>query len=337
MTLRTQLKKIVIHSCMENLIPKNNRGELDPFERAVLNRGPGHYVYTNKEKQFGRYLLAIEDASDIAAKCVKNHLRQILNDIRPGIIQPNTLRSSSYVIPGITRGTNKTGNVIERVYHLDVSLGEDGHFAAAITYTNKRVEIFDSMCTHNQQGKLFQDFAAYFYKKGFRNIVQLCPPKGKMYQPSGGFIHCSNNKMNNQKSLRDYLNERGGVGDLNMNRILKYHVFDVMSQHHFCYAEAIVFLCHRLIGTPMGPSSTPTRRLVFIKKVMWGLVHKYQPDTDIHNFPWIVRTTHTNYNSRVNLIVPRKNIDVGFRLEQIDMSGVPNTLKDIIIWAARGT
>jgi hypothetical protein len=78
--------------------------------------------------------------------------------------------------------------------------------------------------------------------------------------------------------------------------------YDELSQHHFCYIEAFIAMMHDTLGTPIGPTD-PRDRLQFVKKVVWGLVHKYTPPSNRtslkwkyfeKNFPYFLRITNTN-------------------------------------------
>jgi hypothetical protein len=322
---------------MTSLVPAVNRGKLDPFERAVLNRGIGHYNYTATEKSFGRKLLAIEDASEDAKHIIFRHMRQILDDIKKGI-KSSKIKPSGSFVPNVKISRNAPNSKNKDIYHIDLDLGKDGgHFAAAIVYQNKKIEIFDSMCSEDSQGKSFHDFAVAMRRKypGY-DIIQSCP-KGNVFQPSGGFIYCTNSKTNNEQELMTYLAQKNvELNATTRNRYLKYHVFDVLSQHHFCYIEAIIFLSHRFLGTTMGPSRNPEERLVFIKKVIWGLAKLYNASTDkfTNNFPYYLRTTGTRFNNKTKLILPTQQ--VGFQIKKITMPDqTPTSVKQVIEAAAR--
>jgi hypothetical protein len=61
-------------------------------------------------------------------------------------------------------------------------------------------------------------------------------------------------------------------------------------------------MMHDTLGTPIGPKD-PRDRLEFVKKVVWGLIHKYTPPSNrtsfkwkyfVTNFPYFLRITNTN-------------------------------------------
>ena len=79
-----------------------------------------------------------------------------------------------------------------------------------------------------------------------------------------------------------------------------------MSQHHFCYMESI-YAMMLAIGLTKNPGpNDPRKRIAFIKKFIWGMIHKYTPKSKrgtakwkyfSKTFPYIMTTLSKNGKS----------------------------------------
>jgi hypothetical protein len=115
------------------------------------------------------------------------------------------------------------------------------------------------------------------------------------YQPTGGFYPKTISQLKARLAQKNIqIND-----EKYLDQIFEISQYDELAQHHFCYIESFVYMCHRLLGTPMGPTQ-PRERIVFIKKVIWGLVHKFGLLNKVpasvktyfeRNFPWYLKFT----------------------------------------------
>jgi len=118
-------------------------------------------------------------------------------------------------------------------------------------------------------------------------------------QPSGGFVTTNYNNFTNTPgdwgaTIRNKYGEKVAKGAFKISQ------YDELSQHHFCYMEALyaMMLASGLTKNP-GPND-PRKRISFIKKFIWGIIHKYTPKSERNTaewkyfsktFPYIMTTT----------------------------------------------
>jgi hypothetical protein len=225
------------------------------------------------------------------------HAREILHSTRPDVLQKILLDFGLPVIIRHDIALNNNGSILPAVLkgdlmlaYISMNMPEGGHFAAAVVKVPQRqLVLYDSMCSscgpHTYFPNILRAFRQLF--PGF-TIVQFTP---NFYQPSGGF--CDNKRGFPQKVAKVI----GKQPDWDL--VYKAHQFDAMSQHHFCYVEAIVFLSHMVFGTTMGPAgaSRLEDRLIFIKKVVWGLIKKYTAKKLHPNFCYIMHLGNVTYKN----------------------------------------
>jgi hypothetical protein len=204
--------------------------------------------------------------------------------------------------------------------YVSLELTVGGHFASAFV-SGDSVYIFDSMCSscgpHN-------DYE--FFEKIFKNMKPGYKMKlvstNAFYQPSGGF--CVDTKKNmNKLMIKTFGHNR------NIDKVFHFQHFDTMSQHHFCYIEALVFLFHAAFKTPIGPKNNPDKRLEFIKKVGWGLLQMFGNRKSLK--PGKFAEYMTIENTRVNkgITLPSK-IPEKYIIKKIKLPGKHKNIPDLI-------
>jgi hypothetical protein len=204
--------------------------------------------------------------------------------------------------------------------YVSLELTVGGHFASAFV-SGDSVYIFDSMCSscgpHN-------DYE--FFEKIFKNMKPGYKMKlvstNAFYQPSGGF--CVDTKKNmNKLMIKTFGHNR------NIDKVFHFQHFDTMSQHHFCYIEALVFLFHAAFKTPIGPKNNPDKRLEFIKKVGWGLLQMFGNRKSLN--PGKFAEYMTIENTRVNkgITLPSK-IPEKYIIKKIKLPGKHRNIPDLI-------
>lgn len=314
--------------------------------------GNGDYDFTEKEAARGveiaRDMLAVEDASEIAKSYMfeSDVFERILKDIggKDYTTHCSTFSNRTLKKNLVTCGTRKSKDII----HIGYVIGNDsnsnsnngnnepsGHYSGAVREGNT-VRFFDSMCT-SAYGPRFKGYIRKRYGNNVK-IVQDFP--NNYFQPSGGFAPES---IRNFKSM--LRNSNLNVSDDNIGNAFRVSQYDLLSQHHFCYIESLVYLFHKKLGTSIGPSGNdPEKRLKFIKAVMWALIFKYaRPETKTHkfkyfhnNFKYYLTLTHVRYHTK-GFYLPTRKGDFSYALKKINMmppSRAKNaTIKQIIDWA----
>ena len=118
-------------------------------------------------------------------------------------------------------------------------------------------------------------------------------------QPSGGFVKNSYSTFTNDPSnwgslILNKLGEKGARGAFRLSQ------YDELSQHHFCYMEALYAMMLAIGRTKNPGPNDPRKRISFIKKFIWGIIHKYTPKSERNTaewkyfsktFPYIMSTT----------------------------------------------
>jgi hypothetical protein len=217
-----------------------------------------------------------------------------------------------------------------------------GHVAGVIVnHTTKTINISDSM------GK--PAGITHFVnplKRKYKNYTINNHSKNQGPQPSGGFT-----KRYKDTFIRE-LKEAGLKTDAFPNKfkeaLFKIHSYDELSQHQFCYIESLVYICSQVFGTPTG-TNVPRDRIIFIKKVIWALIMKFNllkdaPDpvkryflknfkyyikvvtVDGKNIPLVKRMYHVPSNKRIE----DKHIKLVPKLIHMPEVTPSTTMKDLI-------
>jgi hypothetical protein len=278
--------------------------------------------------EHARCLLAIEDATEMAKLYLHNVgvFEQIAKDIKRESRQRFTFNCSKITDIKVRKST-----VMEYIL-LETSYDDDsGHYGLAkINHLQGTATIYDSMV------KSESDF-----KVPLENVLmgryRVYESKNKL-QPTGGFI---------AKSLEEFKepNYSGGVPKKLLEEAFELSQYDELSQHHFCYVEAFLAMMNQIGMTHPGPGD-PRDRLTFVKRVTWGLIHKYVPKEKrdsiqwryfVKNFPYIMETWSPD-NKRLRIVrgyvqVPpyKRMLKKLYLRDDIDERW---SLKRIVDWAA---
>ena len=262
--------------------------------------------YKNNPKHASIHLLALENASEIAKKYLQapGLFEQIMKDII------GTRGYISYQIKTTKNNLNIQRKKYPQDHHENFVLVSEtfgngsGHYGLIhLQHQNGKVRVYDSM--YGDGASKFQNVAQKWTKTRSENRASAtswdipavrsifgCKAKVRnlasgnintiQVQPSGGFV--SSNYTN-------FLNEnyngtgRNGFGKQIENLYgkvvakgaFRLSQFDELSQHHFCYMESI-YAMMLAIGLTKNPGpNDPRKRISFIKKFIWGMVHKYTP------------------------------------------------------------
>jgi hypothetical protein len=276
-----------------------------------------------------RQLLAIEDASEMAKRYL--HKPGIFEKIAEDI-KLETQVDFEFQCSDVSTMKFKKRRGLEYIL-MEVSYDDNntGHYGVAkVNHYDKAVRLYDSMV------KVESDF-----KTPLENLLTqrytLTISKSHL-QPTGGFVAESFEKFKDP----DYSD---GVPKKMLEKAFELSQYDELSQHHFCYVESLLAIMNDLgLGNP-GPGD-PRDRLVFIKRVVWGLIHKYTPVRNTvqwnyfeTNFRYIFETKNS-YGKRFKMIhgyiqIPTDEVNIRLKtLHLRDDIDEKWTLKEIVDWAA---
>ena len=288
-----------------------------------------------------KYLMAIEDASEIAKQIIQ----------APGIFEKigmDIKKETDYDFKFTCNRTSRMKKPIKMgrkgVQYLHISHtypGGDGHYALAkVNHDSKSITLFDSMGAGRRE-----------FKNELRTVYgqeYIIRNKMNTFQPTGGFVSTD---LENYKKLLKNTKIRIQNKKI-LEKSFEISQYDELSQHHFCYIEAFVAMMHDTLNTYIGPKD-PRDRLVFIKRVVWGLIHKYVPLSSrkstkwnyfVKNFPYYLRiTTKDDKRFKLNHIVQVPTFVSDTNLQSIKRSFIkidlPSninnswSLKQIVNWA----
>jgi len=273
-------------------------------------------------------LLAIEDASEMAKKYLHKGgiFEKIMWDIKNETGKNFTFRCVKTNAMKVKKRGSLEYILMEKSYDNGA-----GHYGMArVNHMERSGRFFDSMM------KSESDFKNPL-EKALTKRYTLTESKNKL-QPTGGFV---------AGSLEEFKepNYSGGVPKKVLDEAYELSQYDELSQHHFCYVESLLAMMNDLGHGDPGPGD-PRDRLTFVKRVVWGLIHKYIPKTSrrsaqwryfVTNFPYILETRGPN-GKRLRMVrgyvqVPPYTVT----LKKLNLRGDIDdswSLKRIVDWSA---
>ena len=260
-------------------------------------------------------LLAIENASEIAKTYLQapGMFEQIMKDII------GTRGYISYQIKTTKNNLNIQRKKYPQDHHEDFMLVSEtfgngsGHYGLIhLQHQNGKVRVYDSM--YGEGGSTFQNVAQKWTKTRSENRASAtswdipavrsifgCKAKVRnrsdgnvdviQVQPSGGFVTTNYTNFLNENyngTGRNGFGKQieGLYGKIVAKGAFKLSQFDELSQHHFCYMESI-YAMMLAIGLTKNPGpNDPRKRIAFIKKFIWGMIHKYTPKSKRKTAKW---------------------------------------------------
>jgi hypothetical protein len=251
---------------------KNESSEIDTND-YIESR-----IMTNSR---ARKLLAIEDASEMAKLYLHNKgvFEKIAADLKKETGKDFTFHCKKTKTMKVKKKSDIEYVMMEIKY--DDSAGHYG--MAKVNHKNKTARLYDSMVKDES------DFKAPL-EKVLTKRYKVTESKNKL-QPTGGFV---------AGSLKEFKepNYSGGIPKKLLEDAYELSQYDELSQHHFCYVESLLAMMNDMGHGDPGPGD-PRDRLIFIKRVIWGLLHKYVPKEKrksaqwkyfVKNFPYIMET-----------------------------------------------
>lgn len=277
-------------------------------------------------------LLAIENASEIAKRIIQQYYEDILKCIR----RESRVEGSFILKCKNTENLTVCPQLDQEFVHLEKVLenGEDGH-AIYVRVDNVKKILY----VHDSMGKdaYLNEFTDIFEDRypGYKII-----DKSQGHQPTGGFIQST------VESFKWNMSIKGNPQYL--KKALLVSQYDELSQHHFCYIESFVAMMYDMLHMKRNGPHDPRDRLIFIKKVVWGLIHKFHRgcrDDKVWKyfeeiFPHAMLTRNMD-GTRLRMKdqtfqIPKgtnfKKIIRKIEMEKIDDSW---SLRDILLWSAK--
>ena len=299
---RTQLMKVIGEKTL-------NFSRNDYIERIT-----GQQVKEGKMRHAAISLLAIENASEIAKGYLhaKGMFEQIMKD---------AIGTRGYISYQI-KTTKNNLNIQRKQYPydhyqnfilVDETFGNgSGHYGLIhLQHQNGKVRVYDSM--YGAGGSKFENVARKWTKTNGTprvgqpwNIPEVrsifgCKAKVRnradgnieviQIQPSGGFVATNYNNFLNENYNDQGRNGFGKqierlYGKVVAKGAFRLSQYDELSQHHFCYMESI-YAMMLAIGLTKNPGpNDPRKRVSFIKKFIWGMIHKYTPKSKRRTAKW---------------------------------------------------
>jgi len=282
------LKNIPVRNRLLRIKNENAEIDTDDYIESRIN--------TNAK---ARNLLAIEDASEVAKYYLhkKGVFEQIAKDIQAEsgkkykYFYRKTTKMNSRKLSCLSARSGVDYMLMEHVYPDDDIPEESwsGHYGMARIDHNRGVaRIYDSMRDSRSdfQAPLSQFLSGKYKVVGasiFGCTGRLKNEAGANLnpQPTGGFVSESFNEFKN----KNYAGGRGGVPKKLLVDAFTLSQYDEMSQHHFCYMESFHAMMADLGLAHPGPQD-PRERLEYIKRFIWGVIHKYVPKANRKTAQW---------------------------------------------------
>src|SRR6056300_111985 len=235
-----------------------------------------------KTDKMSRQLMAIEDASEMAKKYLhrKGLFERIGEDIK---------RETGKDFTFTCKRNTKAKKPLEYIMMEWKANGADfGHYGLARVERDKgKAVIYDSM---TNVGSSFEN------KFPSKYTVTIKKTLGKPQQNDVEVMNDVQSFVNKHKQLLK------GFSKEDIEQIFLLSQYDELSQHHFCYVESFISMMVDLgLATP-GPKD-PRERIVYVKRVMWALIHKYVPKSVrnttqwkyfVTNFPYVMTSRSAN-------------------------------------------
>ena len=245
-------------------------------------------------------LLAIENASEIAKSYL--HATGMFEKMMGDVI--GTRENMTYQVKSSKNNLNiqRKSGAQENFILVEQKFGNGtGHYGLIhLKHRNGQVNVYDSMYDSGLSNfeivaRRWAPQARSWNSPKIRSILGCkakdvegwsVPTKKLQVQPTGGFVATNYKNFLNEENNGYGIRIKKQYGETVAKGAYKLSQFDEMSQHHFCYMESIyaMMLAVGLTNNP-GPND-PRKRIAFIKKFIWGMIHKYTPKSKRRTAKW---------------------------------------------------
>lgn len=285
---RTQLLKAI----GENTVRFNQNDYIEKLSGRKAKEGK-----LGKGQHAAITLLAIENASEIAKKYL--HATGMFEKMMGDVI--GTRENMTYQVKSSKNNLNiqRKSGAQENFILVEQKFGNGtGHYGLIhLKHRNGKVNVYDSMYDSDLSNfvnvaKKWAPQARSWNSPKIRSILG-CKAKyvegwgvKLQVQPTGGFVASNYNNFLNANHNGYGIQIKRQYGETVTKGAFRLQYYDEMSQHHFCYMESIyaMMLAVGLTNNP-GPND-PRKRLAFIKKFIWGMIHKYTPKSKRRTAKW---------------------------------------------------
>ena len=310
-------------------------------------------------------LLAIENASEIAKTYL--HAPGMFEKMMGDVI--GTRENMTYQVKSSKNNLNiqRKSGAQENFILVEQKFGNGtGHYGLIhLKHRNGQVNVYDSMYDSDLSNfvnvaKKWAPQARSWNSPKTRSILG-CKAKyiegwgvKLQVQPTGGFVASNYNNFLNANHNGYGIQIKRQYGETVAKGAYKLSQFDEMSQHHFCYMESIyaMMLAVGLTNNP-GPND-PRKRLAFIKKFIWGMIHKYTPKSKRRTAKWkyfsktfpYIMATQSKTGKLLRLFrgatqLPDNNGEFSTKTLKMSWSGYDKidpswSLEDVLAWVHTG-
>ena len=353
---RTQLMKVIGE--------KNVRFNQNDY----IEKLAGKMVKEGKMGNSAITLLAIENASEVAKTYL--HATGMFEQMMEDVI--GTRENMTYNVKSSKNNLNiqRMSGAKENFILVEQKFGNGtGHYGLIhLKHRNGQVNVYDSMYDSDLSNflnvaKKWAPQARSWNSPKVRSILGCKAkvteviggnPVKLQVQPTGGFVPTNYNNFLNENNNGYGIQIKRQYGETMTKEAFKLSQFDEMSQHHFCYMESIyaMMLAVGLTKNP-GPND-PRKRLAFIKKFVWGMIHKYTPKSKRRTakwkyfsktFPYIMTTQSKSGKSlrlfRGGIQLPDNDGTFSTKTLKMSWSGYDKidpswSLEDVLTWVHTG-
>ncbi len=337
-------------------------------QNDYIEQRAGEMVESGKMGHSTVTLLAIENASEVAKTYL--HATGMFEKMMEDII--GTRKNMSYQVKSSKNNLNiqRKSGVQENFVLVEQKFGNGtGHYGLIhLKHRNGQVNVYDSMYDSDLSNfvnvaRKWAPMARSWNSPKVRSILGCkakdiegwgVQTKKLQVQPTGGFVASNYFNFLNANHNGYGIRIKREYGETVARGAYRLQQYDEMSQHHFCYMESIyaMMLAVGLTNNP-GPND-PRKRISFIKKFIWGMIHKYTPKSKRRTakwkyfsktFPYIMATTSkTGKSLRMwKGVAQLPDNDGGFNTKLVSMSWKgynkidPSwSLEDVLAWVHTG-
>jgi len=337
-------------------------------QNDYIERRAGKMVEAGKMGDTAITLLAIENASEVAKTYL--HDTGVFEQMMEDVI--GTRENMTYQVKSSKNNLNiqRKSGAQENFILVEQKFGNGtGHYGLIhLKHRNGQVNVYDSMyesglSNFENVARKWAPVARSWNSPKVRSILGCkakdiegwgVQTKKLQVQPTGWFCSLNYNNFLNANHNGYGIRIKRQYGETVTKGAFRLQQYDEMSQHHFCYMESIyaMMLAVGLTNNP-GPND-PRKRLAFIKKFVWGMIHKYTPKSKRRTAKWkyfsktfpYILTTQSKTGKSLRMWkgvaqLPDNNGEFSTKLVSMSWKGYDKidpswSLEDVLAWVHTG-